>query len=128
MNERRKDPRTDTCFSLRNLLRVRALEHCLSLAVLSTTDGMLLAGSREDRPAQRAAAHSGLALTGPSERFERLGRRTDATVSGLRFNATGGPLCLTVLSEGPRIAAGMLEELARRVRAILLEGRMRQAA
>lgn len=128
MNERRRDPRTDTRFSLRNLLRVRSHEHQLSLAVLGTPDGMLMAGSREDRPAQRAVAHAALALIGKGERFELEGKRTDATVLGLRFEANGGALCLAVLSEGPRIAEGLLDELARRVRAILIEGRLRKVA
>ena len=62
MPDRRLDPRTDARFSLRNLLRLRSLRDRLPLAVLSTADGVLMAGSREDRPAMRAAAHAALAL------------------------------------------------------------------
>ena len=129
MIERRQDPRTDTRFSLHNLLRVRALRHRLSLAVLGTPEGMLMAGSREDRPAQRAVAHAALALVNGGERFERLGKRTAAMVQGLRFDAgAGGTLCLAVLAQSGRVAEGLLEELASRIQAILREGHQRQAA
>ncbi len=127
MHERRQDPRTDTRFSLRNLLRTRCLDNSLSLAVLSTPAGMLMAGSREDRPAERTAAHLADSLFGtgstPGPQVVGRGRRTESSISGLRFEVPGGALCLGVLSHGKSASEGLLVDMARRIRAILGEGR-----
>ncbi len=133
IDDRRRDPRTDPHTSLRNLMRVRAEVHDLALALLSTADGMLLAGSRQDRPAQRAAAHAADALRGDDAAvfggFTRDAPRTGGRLSGLRLEVDGRPLILSVLEERPRgEAEALLEGLAERVGAILSELRQRAAA
>ena len=60
--ERRRDPRTDATHSIRNLLAIRSERQECTLAVLGTADGLLMAGSREDYFAERAAAHASLHL------------------------------------------------------------------
>lgn len=108
-------------------MRIRSRENELSLAVLSTPGGMIMAGSREDRPAERAAAHLADALFGAGSsqgpQVVKRGRRTESSISGLRFDAPGGALCLGVLSRGAAASEGLLAEMAQRVRAILGEGR-----
>ena len=129
IDDRRRDPRTDPHASLHNLLRVRAEVHDLALALLSTADGVLVAGSRQDRPAQRAAAHAADVLRGEPTRFARDARRTGGRLSGLRLEVDGRPLILSVLEERPAgEAEALLTSLAERVSAILAELRLRAAA
>ncbi|MBL4849319.1 MAG: hypothetical protein JKY65_27650 [Planctomycetes bacterium] len=96
MTERRMDPRTDPQFSLRNLLRIRALRQRLDLAVVSTEDGIVMAGNQEGRAAQRIAAEAALLVRG-QERIERSSRRSGATMKAVRFSSRGRSLCLSVL-------------------------------
>lgn len=125
MSERRLDPRTDTAFSLRNLLRVRAVRYGLALAVLSTAEGVLMAGSAEDRAAERVAAHVATELRAEHyDRVARAGQRTGAQLNGLRFSWEGRPLVLAVLAaDGGPATDEVLDELAARVGAILGERR-----
>ncbi len=126
MLDRRRDPRTDPHASLRNLLRVRAERHGLGLAVISTADGVLVAGSREDRPARRAAAHAADEVRrGASFVREAPGAR----LRGVRVDYAGGPLVIAVLEQqaGPA-AENVLAGLAERIGAILSELRRRAAA
>ena len=120
---RRRDPRTNAHYSLRNLLRHRSPA---AVAVLGTSAGILMAGSQEDRVAQRVAAHAADALF--SKDGARViacnGKRTGGRLSGLRFQADGCDLFLAVLD--PRASCdrnGFLQELADRVRCILGESR-----
>lgn len=120
MTNRRIDPRNNARFSLKNLLSIRALRERFALAVVGTAQGVLMAGSQEDRAAERVAAHASAALsdqTGPS-RFVRSGSR-DVSLSGLRFKAGGHSLCLAVLQPGGAASDASLDAIAARVRAIL---------
>ena len=96
MTERRMDPRTDPQFSLRNLLRLRALRQSLDLAVVSTEDGIVMAGNHEGRAAQRIAAEATLLIRG-QDQIERSAPRTGATMKAVRFDSRGRSLCLSVL-------------------------------
>lgn len=118
MLDRREDPRDDAQFSLRNLLSVRALRERFALAVLGTTDGMLMVGSQEDRAAQRVAAHVSAELRSGPGRFVRSGTR-GVSLSGLHFQAGGRSLCLAVLQPGSGVSNASLDSMAARVRAIL---------
>jgi len=96
MTERRMDPRTDPQYSLRNLLRIRAQRQQLELAIVSTEDGILMAGNQEGRAAERVAAEAALMVRGEI-RAERSGKRSAATMKALRFASRGRSLCLAVL-------------------------------
>jgi hypothetical protein len=122
MIERRLDPRTDPSHSLRNLLKVRSDRHALALALLLTHDGILMAGSKEGRLAERMAAHAAQELfTGPADRINVRGRRTGAALSALRFTSRGRPLALAILSEDRPLDRQELEDMASRVGRILQE-------
>lgn len=119
MHERRRDSRANPHFSLRNLFSTRAQRDRFSLAVLGTHEGVLMAGSQEDRAAQRCVAHAADQLAAAG-RFACEGRRTGGRLSGLRMEVGGKPLVLAVLDAQPRARGeGMLNELAARVRSIL---------
>lgn len=96
MTERRIDPRTDPQFSLRNLLRIRAQRQHLDLAIVSTEDGILMAGNHEGRAAERVAAEAALMVRGEAQ-AERRGKRSAATMKAVRFDSRGRSLCLAVL-------------------------------
>lgn len=96
MTERRMDPRTDPQFSLRNLLRIRAQRQRLDLAVVSTEDGILMAGNQEGRAAERVAAEAALMVRN-EEQAERSGKRSAAKMKAVRFASRGRSLCLAVL-------------------------------
>ncbi len=117
---RRTDPRTNPRFSLKNLLSIRALRESFALAVLGTVDGVLMAGSQEDRAAQRLAAHASAELRecSASGRFARSGNR-NVSLNGLRFQAGGRSLCLAVLQPGGGATDASLDAIAARVRVIL---------
>ena len=121
--ERRRDPRTDATFSIRNLLQHRSELQACTLAVLGTADGLLLAGSREDYFAERAAAHASLHLCrAKTHRFEGPGASPGEHLTGVGFEVAGRPLFVAVLDR--RSAPGRSEEveqLAERVRCILAE-------
>ena len=86
LSNRRIDPRTDSSYSLQNLLRVRSERHTLALALLLTPDGILMAGNQVSRAAERLAAHTAreLFLDGAPERLSREAPRTGARLACLR--------------------------------------------
>ena len=129
LSDRRIDPRTDSSYSLQNLLRVRSERHALALALLLTPDGILMAGNQATRAAERLAAHTAreLFLDGAPERLAREAPRTGARLAALRFQSRGRPLALAVLSEQGALASEQVEDLASRVRAILHEADQRAA-
>jgi hypothetical protein len=100
--ERRKDPRTDTTYSLRNLLRVRVERHAYAAAVLGTSDGVLLAGSREDLLAEGLVAEASYELfdsRAPYGRFSRESSTSSQRLSGVRIQVDGKTLLLALLDE-----------------------------
>ena len=131
MSERRLDPRTDPTYSLRNLLRVRAARHDLALVVVSTTDGLVMASSRDGAPeaggrraVERAAAHaSDAARTQP--RVEA--RWTDSApwqrLRARRVDAAGRAVLVSVVGAPPPAGdvADPVDDLAARVASILSE-------
>jgi hypothetical protein len=121
--DRRRDPRTDATFSIRNLLRMRSERHECTLAVLGTADGLLMAGSREDYFAERAAAHASLHLTQAGTRiFEGPGASPGEHLTGVGFEVAGRPLFVAVLDRrAPDSRGDEVESLAERVRCILAE-------
>lgn len=126
MSERRLDPRTDPQYSLRNLLRIRAEREGLEIAVISTAEGLLMAGSHEGRAAQRIAAEAAL-LVRASGSIERLGAKTGAAMRAIRFDSRGRALCLAVLRTQAAAEEADLEGMAGRVRKILAEAEARAA-
>ena len=122
MHDRRRDPRTSKPFSLANLLRTRAETEGLLLAVLATTEGFVMASSRDanDSQTHRIAAHvsqklaSGrtwISVEAPSWPAMKL--------LALRFEADGRPAFVAVLVAG---TSGFdLEALASCARRILAE-------
>lgn len=122
MTERRMDPRTDPQFSLRNLLRIRATRQDLDLAVVSTDDGILMAGNQEGRAAQRIAAEAALMVRSEGH-AERQGKRSAATMKALRFDSRGRSLCLAVLrtQASAERDTRSLDEMATAVLRILTE-------
>jgi hypothetical protein len=135
VDERRKDSRRDTTFSLRNLLKVRSERFDYSLAVLGTPDGLVMVGSREDELAKMTAAQVSLRLFKKSEeapfgRFTRSG--PGRRVSGIRFDIDGNEVFLAVVDEGGRRDEReddvVLDELAERIQDIIAQQRRRLAA
>ena len=129
LSDRRIDPRTDSSYSLQNLLRVRSERHALALALLLTPEGMLMAGNEANRAAERLAAHTAreLFLADGPERLTRHAPRPGARLAAIRFQSRGRPLALAVLCEQGELAAEQVEDLASRVRAILHEADQRAA-
>jgi len=121
--ERRRDPRTDATHSIRNLLLIRSERQECTLAVLGTADGLLMAGSREDYFAERAAAHASLHLCrAPGKQFEGPGASPGEHLTGVGFEVAGRPLFVAVLDR--RSSPGRQDDvqaLAERVRCILAE-------
>lgn len=129
MTERRRDPRTDPHRSLRNLLATRSARHGLGLVALGTAAGVLVAGSREDRPAQRALAHAATELNAGARQWTRDAARTGGRLAAVRFEADGKPLVLTVLAASAGMGPdGALAGLVERIRAIFGEMRARATA
>lgn len=118
--ERRMDPRTDPQFSLRNLLRIRCARQRMDLAVVSTQDGVLMAGNSEGRAAQRVAAEAALMVRGET-RVDRHARRSAARLQALRFDSEGRELCLAVLrtQSGAERDTRVMEDMAAAVLRIL---------
>lgn len=132
--DRRRDPRRDAAFSLKNLLRVRSERHAYTLAVLGTSEGLVMAGSRDDDLAQLTAAQLSLRLFKTEEApFGRFTRACEgARVTGLRFEVEGNELFLGVVDEGGRRDEReddrLLDELVERVQDIFQQQRARLAA
>lgn len=124
MSERRQDPRTDPQFSLRNLLRIRAERERLDIAVVSTVEGLLMAGSHEGRAAQRIAAEAALLVRG-GDSVERRGAKTGAAMRAIRFDSRGRTLCLAVLRTQAAAEEADLLGMAGRIRKILAEAEER---
>ncbi|MEZ6189400.1 MAG: hypothetical protein R3F62_30910 [Planctomycetota bacterium] len=128
MRERRLDPRTDAAFSLRNLLRVRSAQNDYTLAVLGTSEGMVMAGSKLDDAAARAAAEASYELFRQAQQHP-YGRYTSkvgsSRLSAIRFEVEGRALLLAVLDrEGLQPEQRdefVLDQLADRVQSILEE-------
>jgi len=134
MRERRLDPRDDASFSLRNLLRVRSAQNDYTLAVLGTADGMVMAGSKVNQDAARAAAEASyeLFLQAKLHPYGRYTSRVDGSrISAIRFEVEGRPLLLAVLDgEGLQPEQRdefVLDQLAHRVQSILEECAQRAA-
>lgn len=127
MINRRLDPRTDRRFSLRNLLNLRSNAHDLSLAVVGTRDGVLMAGSREDGTAERALAHASAELGGRIC-FSTEGQRTGGRLAGMRLVVDGEPVVLAIMDRAQRPLDGVLEEMADRIKCILGRAAIAHAA
>lgn len=134
MRERRLDPRTDACFSLRNLLRVRSAQNDYAFAVLGTAEGMVMAGSKVDTAAEQAAAEASYQLFRQAKQHP-YGRYSISAPTGrlsaIRFEVDGRPLLLAVLDrEGLQPEQRdefVLDQLADRVQCILEESSQRAA-
>jgi hypothetical protein len=124
MDERRRDPRTNKVFSLKNLLRMRAESEGLLLAVVGTPEGYIMGSSREatDRQAARVAAHVSSELFGASRKpwLSLSGARTpEMRLLATRFEVDGRPAFLAALVETARPFS--LDGLAACVQRILNE-------
>lgn len=132
--ERRQDTRRDAAFSLKNLLRVRSERHDYTLAVLGTSEGLVMAGSAEGDLAELTAAQLSLRLfKGEDAPFGRFTRAVQgARVTGLKFEVEGNELFLGVVDEGGRRNEReddlLLDELVERVQDIFQQQRSRLAA
>lgn len=116
--ERRRDPRTDPTYSLHNLLRTRAERLACGLAALGTSDGLVMASTHPGRTADEAVA---TASSRPQD-----GRIAPALVT--RKVDVGGQAVVLALVTFKDVDERTLDDFARRVAAILREGRTVAAA
>jgi hypothetical protein len=129
MHERRRDPRNSKPYSLENLLRLRAEQGGLMLAVVGTADGFVMASSRGrlDKQGARLAAHvsSELRTRGATFNLEPPSW-PHVRLLGMKIEVEGRPAFLAALV--PAAGSFNLEELATGVKRILGQSLERMAA
>lgn len=115
--DRRRDPRTDQLYSLRNLLRVRSDKFQMPVLVLGTEEDVLIAGSQEDRQAERTLLRASNAAAREPGAADHVRHRFSVFEQTLVLVSLGSPSG----AGGPRpgfLEGVLLSEVAQRVRRI----------